>query len=155
VSSLPNWHPFLVHFPVALYSTAWVCDAALCARFRRGWLDRAVVLMYAIAAVGSGFAALTGKLAADALAEGLATDVNEAVAVHGDWAFFTVVSMWVVAGLRVDVSWRDRTEPRPTLRQMRLAALLVSTAALAVLLSTAIRGGELVYRFGVAVQTVK
>ena len=74
---LPNWHPFLVHFPIALYTTAFVCDVSLLVRFRRGWLDRACVLLYVGAALGSVAAALSGKLAANAMADSLEPDVND------------------------------------------------------------------------------
>lgn len=149
---LPNWHPFFVHFPVALFCTALVCDLSLLARFRCAWLDRAAVLLYASAALGSGAAALTGKLAADAMETELTPEVNDAVAYHGDWAFFAVVSLFVVAAMRFDTVWRDRDAERPTPHRMRLVTIVVSMVVGAVVVHTAARGGELVYRYGVAVE---
>ena len=149
---LPNWHPFLVHFPVALYTTAFVCDVSLLVRFRRGWLDRACVLLYVGAALTSGAAALSGKLAADAMADSLAPAVNEAVALHGDSAFFSVVLLFVVAAMRFETTWRDRRAANPTLHRIRLATIALSMIALGVVMNTASRGGELVYRYRVAVQ---
>lgn len=151
MASLPNWHPFLVHFPVALYTTAFVCDLSLLVRFRRGWLDRAAVLLYVGAALTSGAAALSGKSAADGMADSLAPVVNEAVALHGEWAFFSVVLLFVVAAMRFDTTWRDRGA-QPTLHRMRLATIAVSMVALGVVVNTAGRGGELVYRYRVAVE---
>ncbi len=152
MASLPNWHPFLVHFPIALYTTAFVCDVSLLVRFRRGWLDRASVLLYVGAALTSGAAALSGKRASDAMADSLAPVVNEAVALHGEWAFFSVVLLFVVAAMRFDTTWRDRRAAGPTLHRMRLATFAVSMIALGVVVNTAGRGGELVYRYRVAVQ---
>ena len=152
MASLPNWHPFLVHFPVALYTTAFVCDVSLLVRFRRAWLDRASVLLYVGAALTSGAAALSGKSAADAMADSLAPVVNEAVALHGEWAFFSVILLFVVAAMRFDTTWRDRRGAHPTLHRMRLATVAVSMVALGVVVNTAGRGGELVYRYRVAVQ---
>ncbi len=152
MASLPNWHPFLVHFPIALYTTAFVCDVSLLVRFRRGWLDRASVLLYVGAALTSGAAALSGKSAADAMADSLAPVVNEAVSLHGEWAFFSVVLLFVVVAMRFDTTWRDRGGAIPTLHRMRLATIVVSVVALGVVVHTAGRGGELVYRYRVAVQ---
>ncbi len=152
MASLPNWHPFVVHCPIALYTTAFVCDVSLLVRFRRGWLDRASVLLYVGAALTSGAAALSGKRAADAMAESLTPVVNEAVAVHGEWAFFSVVLLFLVAAMRFDATWRDRGSPRPTFNRMRLAAIAVSVIALGAVVLTAARGGELVFRYRVAVQ---
>ena len=151
-SSLPNWHPFFVHFPVALYVTAVGCDLALWIRFRRAWLDRAAVLLYGLAAVASGAAAISGKLAAEEMAETLTPEINDAVALHGDWAFFSVVSLFVVAAMRFDSAWRDRSRDDPSIHRMRLAAATASIIVCAVVINTAAHGGELVYRYGVAVR---
>lgn len=152
MASLPNWHPFLVHFPIALYTTAFLCDVSLLVRFRSRWLDRACVLLYVGAALGSGAAALSGKLAANAMADSLEPDVNDAVALHGEWAFFSVVLLFLVAAMRFDATWRDRRGAQPTANRMRLATIAVSAIALGVLVTTAGRGGELVFRYRVAVQ---
>ena len=141
-----------MHFPVALYTTAFVCDLSLLVHFRRGWLDRAAVLQYVGAALTSGAAALSGKSAADGMADSLAPVVNEAVALHGEWAFFSVVLLFVVAAMRFDTTWRDRRGAQPTLHRMRLATIAVSMVALGVVVNTAVRGGELVYRYRVAVE---
>lgn len=152
MSSLPNIHPFLVHFPVALFTTALACDVVLLLGFRRAWLDRTSVLLYVVAALSSGGAAISGKVAADAISERVSASVNEAIALHGDWAFFSVVLLFVVAALRFDSTWRDRTENVPTVGRARLVALVVALVAQWVVLHTAGRGGELVYRYGVSVQ---
>lgn len=152
MASLPNWHPFLVHFPIALYTTAFVCDVSLLVRFRRGWLDRACVLLYVGAALASGAAALSGKLAANAMADSLEANVNDAVALHGDWAFGSVVLLFLVAAMRFEATWRDRRGAHPRVNRMRLATIAVSVIALGAVVNTADRGGELVFRYRVAVQ---
>ena len=152
MASLPNWHPFLVHFPIALYTTAFVCDVSLLVRFRCGWLDRACVLLYVGAALASVAAALSGKLAANAMADSLEADVNDAVALHGEAAFFSVVLLFLVAALRFEATWRERRGARPGFNQMRLATIAVSVIALGAVVNTAGRGGELVFRYRVAVQ---
>ena len=102
--------------------------------------------------VGAPIAALTGKLAETALAPGLSTGAATAVAVHGDWAFFAVVLLVGVFALRFDLLWRQRDEVIPRVTRLRLVALAAGFVAAFVVLTTAARGGELVYRFGVGVE---
>lgn len=99
-SSLPNIHPFLVHFPVALFTTALLLDLSLVSYFRLAWVDRAAVLGFGASALSSLATAWSGKLAADALTPGLDEATAAAVASHGDWAFATVVLFFLVAILR-------------------------------------------------------
>jgi uncharacterized membrane protein len=170
LASLPNIHPFMVHFPVALCTLALVCDVVFWLGFRRAWFDRSTVVLYVSAALGSGGAAISGKLAANQFnasigalgtSDGFGSDapsrlgedgVVEAVAVHGDWAFFAVVLLFVVAALRFDALFRDRLEAAPTVHRTRVIALAVALLTQWVLVQTAGRGGELVYQYGVGVQ---
>jgi uncharacterized membrane protein len=150
-SSLPNVHPFLVHFPVALFTAALAADLSLVARFRKPWLDRAAVFAFAASALSSLAAAVSGKLAADALTPALDEATAARVAGHGDWAFATVVLFFLVAVVRIEALWRDRESASPRLNRARLLALPIAAAAQCCLLATAGRGGELVYRHGVGV----
>ncbi len=151
LASLPNIHPFLVHFPVALFTTALLADILLVARFREAWLDRAAFSTFALAAVLSLASAWSGKLAADSLTPSLDEAAVAAVGNHGDWAFATVVLFFAVAFVRFDALWRDRTNPSPRLNRARLLSLPLALVAELCLLATAGRGGELIYRHGVGV----
>ena len=139
----------VVHFPVALIPTAVVCDVALLARFRLAWLDRAAALLYALAAVSSGAAAASGKLAERSLGGALDEGLAHVVGVHGDWAFFTVVLSVLVAFLRFDVLWQDRAESAPRMNRRRYGAMVLALLCLGAVVTTAARGGALVYRHGV------
>src|SRR3990172_2127472 len=66
-SSLPNVHPFLVHFPIALFTAALVGDLSLVAGFRHLWVDRAALLGLGASALSSFATAWSGKLASDSL----------------------------------------------------------------------------------------
>lgn len=149
--AFPNWHPVLVHFPVACFTMGLVLDGVLMARVREIWLDRAVVTSYAFAAASSLAAALTGKLASNGFEGTLSEDANLAMLEHGDWAFFAVVSMTVTLAVRFDAHWRDRSEPRPRLTRVRVAGVGLACAAGLVVAMTAARGGELVYGYGIGV----
>ncbi len=117
------------------------------------WLDRTSVLIYGLAALGSGAAAVSGKLAANTMIERLDPAVSELVAVHGEWAFGSVLGLFLTAFLRFDLAWRDRTESFPQPNGRRYAALAIALVMVFVLLQTAGRGGALVYRHGVGVET--
>lgn len=150
--SFPSIHPFLVHFPIALFAFGVLADLALLARFRLPWLDRAGVLAYAVAAFVSVPTAVTGKISADSLSEGIGRAASEAIGLHGDWAFATVVLFFVVLALRFEALWRDRSLAAPRPSPLRIVACIVAVAALFCLVETASRGGELVYRHGVGVR---
>ena len=150
-SSLPNVHPFLVHFPVALFTLALLLDLSLVAGFRRAWVDRAALLGLGASALSSLATAWSGKLAADSLTPSLDEATVAAVASHGDWAFATVVLFFGVVIVRLEALWRDRESPTPRLNRARVLALPLALVAEACLLATAGRGGELVYRHGVGV----
>ncbi len=117
------------------------------------WLDRAVVLIYGLAALGSGMTVASGKLAENSMMGRLDPAVSELVAAHGEWAFGSVLGLLLTAFLRFDLSWRDRAESFPRPNGRRYAALAIAFIAVFVLLQTAGRGGELVYRHGVGVET--
>lgn len=152
MTSLPNWHPFFVHFPVALFTTAVLCDIALVVRFRSAWLDRATLMLYCGATLLSWATAVSGKLAADRLIPQATEAAVELLGSHGDWAFLTVVLFFVVTLVRFDSLWRDRAMDRPRLHRVRLASLLLAVVGEIALLMTASRGGAAVYRYGVGVE---
>ena len=151
MGALPNWHPALVHFPIALFVVAVLADVALLVRFRTVAFDRAVVALYAAASAGAGAAAISGKLALDALGPELAEAARLLGEEHGDWAFFTVVLFFGTLGLRLEARFRDKGYSAPRWGRSRGLALLLALSALGVLVGTAAKGGELVYRYGVGV----
>lgn len=154
LESLPNAHPALIHFPLALFATALGIDVAMLIWFRTTWLDRAAVMLYALAALGSGAAAISGKLAADGLVPALSEDTAIAVSAHADWAFASVLLLFGVAGLRLESMMRDREASRPRRSRVRMLALVLAVGAQWVLVRTADRGGGLVYRHGVGVEAL-
>lgn len=148
---LPSIHPFLVHYPIALFSLALLCDVALVARFRLSWLDRTAILCYAAAAFTAFAAALSGKVSADRLLRTVAEEAAVLAGSHGDWAFLTVVLLVAVLVARIEALLRDRGREAPRPHRVRLAALVLALLAGWSLFMTASRGGELVYRYGVGV----
>ena len=150
LGALPNLHPAVVHFPIALFVTAWGLDLAGLLLRRRVSLDAMAVILYFLALLAAGAAAFTGKLASQSF-ESLPVESEKLVGEHGDWAFFTLVAFFAVAILRWETYWRDRGKPGPGSRKMRLLALVAALAALVLLYRTIELGGTLVYGHGVGV----
>lgn len=141
-----NWHPIVVHFPVALVISAaamlWaarlVPGARAAALATVGTWNLCLGTVAAVFAIGTGLAAVIG------LHVGAAAHL--AISVHLRWAFVTslvlvFLSVWRGAGTAAD--------SRPSW----LFVALLSGAA-AALMVTAYLGGENVYRHGIGVQAV-
>jgi uncharacterized membrane protein len=139
-----QWHPKVVHFPLALIVTA--AAALLLARILRGTLAATLAMVgtwnLCLGALAALFAVGTGMAAV--LDLHLAVAAKEAVSIHVKWALFTSVSLLLLA------VWRgagNAHNSRPS-----WLFLLVLFAATAALIETGYRGGQNVYRFGVGVE---
>ena len=143
-------HPYVVHFPIALFVTAVLLDIACLLRRRATWLDRAAVTLHVLAVLGAGLAIWTGKMAASELGT-VQPEVAVLIGEHSDRAFFTLIGFIGVLLLRFESFWRDRAESEISLEQIRVIALAVEIGVVWLLVETARRGGMLVYEYGVGV----
>jgi uncharacterized membrane protein len=139
-----QWHPMLVHFPLALIITA--AATLLLARTLSGSIAATLATVgtwnLGLGAVAALFAVGTGMAAA--LHLHLAVAAKEAVSLHVKWALFTSVALLLLA------VWRGAggaQNSRPS-----WLFLLVLFAATGSLIETGYRGGQNVYRFGVGVE---
>jgi uncharacterized membrane protein len=147
-TALPNLHPALVHFPIALLPMAVIFDLLmLWLRRERGWLDRAASALYLAAGLGAGAAYWAGERAADSLPillPHLQLHVNE----HSDSALYTLWLIGPLAVARVSLTFWDGEARRGVLRFLVLVVALVGVG---MLFRTADLGGGLVYQHGIAV----
>ncbi len=151
-TSLPNLHPLLVHFPVALLPAALLLDAIGLARRRDDGMDGAAALLYVLAALGTGAAYLAGESAADGLVD-VPARAELALSAHSDAALLALRAVLVAVALRVSLAvlGRTRTASAALLRTGRGICLLLVLAATGLVWRAADRGGALVYRHGLAV----
>lgn len=152
-TALPNLHPALVHFPIALWPTAVLFDLATWWWKAQGqnWFGRTAAALYGLGALGAGLAYWAGRGAADSLPT-LAVETQLHLNQHADSALYALWSMGVVAAVRIGVEWWDQNG---SLRIPRLVVTLAAVACLPILFRTADLGGGLVYQHGVAVAQVE
>ena len=145
----PNVHPLVVHFPIALLFVGALVDAvALAVRERHAWVRTSAVGLYALGALGTAVAFLTGRDASnkvDLPAQALTT-----LNAHADWALYLVWFAGLYALLRLAaLYWK------PDYRlAVHLPLALLGLVGLVLVQQTAERGGRLVYQHGVAVAAV-
>ena len=146
-TSLPNLHPAIVHFPIALVPLALCFDLGGLLFRKAEWLERAATSVWVLAGL-TGFAALeTGESAADGLS-GVPAAVEPLIGTHSDWGHWAFYGLAAFALVRLVVALRDRDRERVVLRWL---LLLPAAALLALVAFTADLGGQLVYDHGVAV----
>ncbi len=140
----PNFHPLVIHFPVALLLVAALADFVAMPFGRPKWLAAAVTTLFAIGSAGAIVACLTGQQALDTvLMPGMAHPIVQA---HRTWAIGTTIYFCVLTLVRLAVTFRA-----PLSLRSRVALLVAAIIGVAGLQQTAERGGRLVYEQGVGV----
>ena len=143
----PNIHPIIVHFPIALFSAAFVTDLVSLFFRRRAGIRDAATWLYCAGSATAILAYFTGESAADGML--LAAQVTPLVNEHADWAFRTTWFFAFFASVRLAVSF---------IIPPKLAVLgttfVFAIAGMGMLFETAEHGAMLVYQHGLGVQTI-
>ncbi len=144
---IPNWHPVLVHFTVALLSLT-VCFHLLGRFMPDGSLKKQFeTLAEWNLWLGTGFGimtALAGWMAYNSVTHD--TPSHVAMTEHRNWAWATLTLFMI---LTVYSLWRARNQSRPG--TVFIGILLLAGLMLG---STAWRGAEVVYRHGIGVMSL-
>jgi uncharacterized membrane protein len=149
-TGLPNLHPAVVHFPLALAPVAAVFDVArLTIARQHRWLDPAAKWLWILAAIGAAAARWSGERAAAAVGI-LDIEAERVLADHADQSLVAMILVVTVAMARVVLSGWEQARERPHVAWGSVL-LAVEVAALGALGFTADLGGRLVYQLGVAV----
>lgn len=145
---IPNWHPVFVHFTVALWSLAALFYLSMPLVKSPSLHAQWAILARWNLWLGSVFAIVTavfGLLAFNSVAHD--TPSHAAMSEHRNWAVSTLALFLALTGWSV---WHYRrnvaSAPVPFITAMLLA--------LALLLTTAWHGAEVVYRYGIGVKSL-
>ncbi len=152
-TSLPNLHPLLVHFPIALLPTALLLEVMGLIKARPWWASKAAAFLLVLAAVLTFAAYEAGEDAADSLSQ-VSLAAQEQIGRHHDAAEWALRLTILAALLRIAVALHGRTT-RSWNRAERGLAVLVMAGAMVATAWTADLGGQLVYRYGLAVQQIE
>lgn len=145
---IPNFHPIVVHFPIALTIVAFLLSLA--AYVRRNHPDSSQLaaaghFILWLAAIGAAAAVLFGWLAFNSI-----TNHDEAghaaMLLHRSWAIPTAVGLILLASWDV---WKYRINELVSVPMLLLLFLLSQAIAI-----TGWLGGEVVYRHGVGVLSI-
>lgn len=149
-TALPNLHPAVVHFPIALLPLAWLLDLVSVVRRNSPFWDRSATLLYALGAAGAALAVRAGEQAADTLV-GVPAVVQPDIGRHSDSAHLALYLFAALAVARIVLWWRDRQAERLTRVAFRAGLLATGIYGLITLALAADQGGALVYRHGLGV----
>jgi uncharacterized membrane protein len=150
LTALPNLHPALVHFPIALSVVALLFEAAVWVRWYSAPADRCAAVLWILAAAGAGATYAAGRVAADGVGA-LSPAAEATLASHADAGLATASALVVLALLRAWLARRDAREARAQRGALRSVALLGALIVQGLVAYTADLGGALVFRHGVAV----
>jgi uncharacterized membrane protein len=141
-----DFHPFIVHFPVALLTVGFVCDAAGIL-FRRDQLLRTGYLLLVLGAVSAIAASMTGNAAEDTAAEipgiAAALEQHESISTAATWLAIAF------ALVRTHLTVKRRFAG--TVRFVYLAGV-AATAVLVAL--SGYTGGRMSYEYGPGIRPV-
>lgn len=143
---IPNWHPIFVHFTVALLSLAVglvVVTPFVKSPLKEQWQTVARWTLW----FGAGITivtGLTGWYAFNTVAHD--TPSHAAMTIHRNWAIATITLFLLLAAW--SVLWAR------TSKKLGTVFVVCMVVAGALLASTAWRGGEVVYRYGLGVMSL-
>lgn len=149
---VPNVHPLIVHFPIALLFIAAAADALALLLGRRWRTGREVATgLYAATGLSAVVTYYSGTWALDTVTVAT-SDAARTLATHSLWGWYTMLATGLYAAVRAASllvpSVRDR-------RWVHVAFFVVGLGTFFPLYKAGENGGEMVYRHGVGVTRIQ
>ena len=145
---VPNVHPLIVHFPIALLVVAVLLDLLRWIRPLSRLLTGPATLLYLLGVLGAAGAVWTGRAAADTVRVPL--EAQTVLSDHDDRAIYTLIFFAAFAVLRT-ILYLIRLDRKGF---ARFALPVIGLVGVAFLWRTGELGKELVYKHGVGVAAV-
>ena len=134
-----NLHPIVVHFPIALFISAFIFKIGHCI-FKKEWVQHTALSVYGFAVCMTPIVVWTGLAQADQ------HHLNHPVlTAHKNFALFVLGMSWI----SVPVLWGLHKKSKHI---FKYAFLIFTIVAVVGVVLTAYNGGRLVYEYGIGVE---
>ncbi|MBO6586819.1 MAG: hypothetical protein JJ953_11990 [Gracilimonas sp.] len=140
---LPNIHPLVVHFPIALLAGAVVANFITFFISEKWWDETKSTILYVAGTLFAGITYYSGTLAADSVF--LPTEAQSVLSEHADWAEYLLWFFVIYTLLRIAFHWFDLFEKK----SFKIIALITALPGLFMVFETAEYGGKMVYGYRV------
>ncbi len=140
---LPNIHPLIVHFPIAIITGAVLANIITFFIPSTWWDETKNTVLYVIGALFAGITYYTGTIAADTVF--LPTEAQSVLSEHADWAENLLWFFMLYATLRIAFHWFDLFEKKA----FKIIAFITVLPGLFMIFETAEYGGKMVFGYGV------
>ncbi len=147
IEIIPNWHPMLVHFPIALFTTSCLLFLVGTLFSKTSWSPILIKSAHLNLWLGACFMMLTliaGWHAYNTVAHD--GQSHAAMTEHRNWALATA-SLWTILTLWSALRYRKSID-------MGFPFILVMLVASGMLATTGYKGADIVYRYGLGVRSL-
>lgn len=142
---IPNIHPLIVHFPIALLIVAVIFDVARLFFKKQSWIQNTVLALYSTGTIGLMASFISGRDAVETVV--VSGDAISVVTTHEDWALYTLIYFSIFTLLRLWTWWKNLEVNH----WISSGLIVLAFAGIGMLWRTGDLGTQLVYKHGVAV----